>query len=239
MLQPIIVRIIGDRFEIVAGNRRLFTCKNIGWKKIPCHVVDLSDEESFEVALIENIQRKTMNAIEEARAYDRYVKSYGWGGVSELASRIGKSQEYVTKRIKLLDLPESIQEEIIRCRIKSSMAEELSYVKDEREQSQLAKLIVQRHVTIKKFRDSLKGIDTTKTDDDYVISSSLYNKNENKIFDKAIISLKLAVKRMNELMELAKANFVIYEFLLEQQKSLNEQIDQIIRSKKKYSKLFS
>lgn len=238
LLQPIIVRIVGDGFETVAGNRRLLSCKNIGWKKIPCHVVDLSDEESFEVALIENIQRKTMNAIEEARAYERYVKSYGWGGVSELASRIGKSQEYVTKRIKLLELPESIQCEIIRRRIKPSMGEELSFVKDKKEQSQLAKLIVQRHVTIKKFRETLvaKTHDVMQLDDNLKVQSNDYN-NENRIFDKAIIVLKLTVNRLNELLETTKNNFIMYEFLLQQQKSINEQIDQIMRSKKKYSKL--
>lgn len=153
LLQPIIVRIIDEEFEVVAGNRRLAACKKIGLRKIPCHLVDLTDKESFEVAVMENIHRKTMNAIEVANAFSRYVKDYGWGGVSDLARKIGKSQEYVSKRLKLLDLPKRIQEEIIRHRIKPSMAEELSFLKDEKEQTQLAKIIVQRHVTIKKFRE--------------------------------------------------------------------------------------
>jgi len=239
LLQPIIVRIIDDKFEIVAGNRRLAACKRIGWKKIPCHVVELTDEESFEVALMENVQRKTMNAIEEASAYNRYVKDYGWGGISDLAKHVGKSQEYISKRLKLLELPKAIQEEIIRRRIKPSLAEELSFVKNKEEQSQLAKLIVQRHITIKKFRESLKVKNTAKTKDDYMNSYSQENKNDNKIFDKAAIVLKLTVKRMNELLELAEENFVIYEFLLQKQKTINEQIDHTLRSKKKYSQIFS
>ncbi len=237
LLQPVIVRIIKDRFEIVAGNRRLAACKSIGWRKIPSHLVELTDEESFEVALMENIQRKTMNAIEEANAYRRYVKDYGWGGVSELAKRIGKSQEYVSKRLNLLELPKAIQEEIIRRRIKPSMAEELSYVKDEKEQTELAKLIVQRHVTIKKFRQSLKENDTRRSEDEFICYSQ--KGNEEKILDKSIIALKIVVKRLNELLNLAQDNFVIYEFLWYQQKIINEQIDKAIRSRKKYSKSFS
>jgi ParB family transcriptional regulator, chromosome partitioning protein len=239
LLHPIIVRIVNDKFEIVAGNRRLLSCKSMGWKKIPSHVVDLSDEESFEIAMIENVQRKTMNAIEEANAYNRYVKDYGWGGVSDLAKRIGKSQEYISKRLKLLELPKAIQDEIIRRRIKPSMAEELSYVKNENEQSHIAKLIVQRHVTIKKFRESLKMENDGKTGDDYAILYSKENKNHDKIFDNAIVVLKLAMKRMNELLETTEENFIIYEFLLCQQKTINEQIDCVIRARKKHSKLFS
>jgi ParB family chromosome partitioning protein len=238
LLHPIIVRIVDDKFEIVAGNRRLMACKSIGWRKIPSHVVDMSDEESFEVALMENIQRKTMNAIEEANAYNRYVKDYGWGGVSELARRIGKSQEYVTKRIKLLELPNSIQGEIIRHRIKPSMAEELSFVKNKEEQSQLAKLIVQRHITIKKFRDSLNREEVTKINEDYYTTIKCQENTNERIFDKVIVTLKLAVQRINELIESVKENFILYEFLLQQQKSINEQIDQIIKSKRKYSKQY-
>ncbi|MDE2589038.1 MAG: ParB/RepB/Spo0J family partition protein [Patescibacteria group bacterium] len=239
LLQPIIVRIIKEEFKVVAGNRRLAACKKIGWKKIPCHLVDLTDEESFEVALMENIHRKTMNAIEEANAYGRYVKDYGWGGVSDLAKRIGKSQEYVSKRLKLLDLPKSIQEEIIRRRIKPSLAEELSFVKNEKEQSQLAKIIAQRHVTIKKFRESLKNKNVMQTqEEDFISSLPKETRNEDRIFDKTVITLKLTVRRINELMNMVEGNFIIYEYLLQHQKTINEQINHILKSKKKYSKLF-
>lgn len=74
MLHPIIVKTVENHFEIVAGNRRFLSCKKIGWRKIPCHIIDVPERESFEIALIENIQRKTINPIEEAYAYDLYVK---------------------------------------------------------------------------------------------------------------------------------------------------------------------
>ena len=81
LLQPIVVRInsLGS-FEVVAGNRRFKACKSLGWKKIPCHVVELDDKEAFEISLVENIHRKSLSPIEEAYAFKSYVKELGWGG---------------------------------------------------------------------------------------------------------------------------------------------------------------
>ena len=73
LLHPIIVRINGDLFEIVAGNRRFEACKILGWRKITCHVEDLSDKEAFEISLMENIQRCTLNPLDEAKAFELYV----------------------------------------------------------------------------------------------------------------------------------------------------------------------
>jgi ParB family transcriptional regulator, chromosome partitioning protein len=110
LLQPILVRTLDGYFEVVAGNRRYCACKALGWKKIACHIIELDDREAFEVSLIENIQRKTISPLDEATAFKAYVCDFGWGGVSDLASRIGKSLSYITKRIKLLNLPSDVLE---------------------------------------------------------------------------------------------------------------------------------
>lgn len=91
LLQPILVRSIASNFEIVAGNRRFRACKILGWKKIACHIIELDDRQTFEVSLVENIQRKMLSPLDEAIAFKAYVSDFGWGGVSDLASRIGKS----------------------------------------------------------------------------------------------------------------------------------------------------
>jgi ParB family chromosome partitioning protein len=87
LLQPIIVRMQDNSFEIVAGNRRYNACKRLGWRKILCHVVELEDREAFEFALTENIQRRTLDPLEEAKAFKVYVQDFGWGGVSALAAK--------------------------------------------------------------------------------------------------------------------------------------------------------
>lgn len=88
-------------------------------------MVDLSDKEAFEMGLVENVHHRTMDPIEEALAFDQYSKDRGWGGITDLSKRIGKSQEFVTKRIQLLRLPQNIRNEIIRQRISPSIALEL------------------------------------------------------------------------------------------------------------------
>lgn len=93
LLEPIVVRPVEKAFEVVAGNRRFEACKKLGWRSIPCHVVELDDKEAFEVSILENVQRETLNPIEEGRAYRNYVDECGYGGESELARKIGKSQE--------------------------------------------------------------------------------------------------------------------------------------------------
>ena len=92
LLQPIIVRTKEDSYEIIAGSRRFSACRAIGLRKIICHIVELDDRSAFEVSIIENIHRKSLDPIEEATAFKKYVDDYGWGGISDLAIRISKSE---------------------------------------------------------------------------------------------------------------------------------------------------
>ena len=120
LLQPILVRTKESYFEIVSGNRRYHACKSLGWRKIICHVLDLDDKEAFEISLIENIQRKTLDPKEEAQAFKTYIMDHGWGGISHLSAKIGKSVSYVHRRIKLLDLPLDVLNSISNSSISTS-----------------------------------------------------------------------------------------------------------------------
>jgi ParB family transcriptional regulator, chromosome partitioning protein len=237
LLQPIIVRIIDSYFEIVAGNRRFLACKHLSIRKIPCHIKDLSDKEAYEFSLIENTQRRSMNPIEEGQAYIQYIEDYGWGGVSELATVIGKSQEYVSKRIKLLELPEKMQKEIIRRRIKTSMGEELAYIKEKNIQSRLAKMVFERHVTVKQLRHEIAASKELQIDNG-VMDFQHSSIRSIMAYDKAIIALKLAIRRMNDIIEsLEEVDWLINSSLLQQRAILSSQIDSLLKEKKKYSKL--
>jgi len=133
LMQPIIVRPKGEEgyFEIIAGNRRFQACKMLGWSKIMSHIMEIDDDrEAYEVSLIENLQQRSMNPIEEAKAFKKYVETFGWGGESDLSRRIGKSQEYISRRMRLLSLPEDTQNEIMRQRISIGMAQELFALDD-------------------------------------------------------------------------------------------------------------
>jgi ParB/RepB/Spo0J family partition protein len=110
LLNPLTVRKTPEGYELVCGWRRYNALKMLGIEEALCIVhEDLDDKDAFEVALVENVQRKELSPMEEARAFKKYVEEYGWGSVVELAEKIGKKHTYVTLRIQFLDLPEEVQ----------------------------------------------------------------------------------------------------------------------------------
>ena len=160
LLQPLVVRPKLDHFEIIAGIRRFWACKTNGWKKIICHIVELDDKESFEVALIENIQRKDLDPIEEANAFKNYILSFGWGGISDLASKVGKSISYIDKRIRLLELPEDIVEKISYRIISPSLGEELFFIEnDNYAQRKIVEIASNSRLSTKKARRLIRNMD--------------------------------------------------------------------------------
>ncbi|MGH9920203.1 MAG: ParB/RepB/Spo0J family partition protein, partial [Nitrososphaerales archaeon] len=125
LLEPIVVRPLEESFEVVAGNRRLEACRRLHKKSVACHVVTMDDATAYEESLIENIQRRNLNPIEEGEAFRKYVDDMGVGGVSRLARTIGKSESYVSRRIALLDLPQSIKTKMEEGRLSLMIAQEL------------------------------------------------------------------------------------------------------------------
>jgi ParB family transcriptional regulator, chromosome partitioning protein len=150
----IIVRPKEGFFQIIAGNRRFEACKLLGWRKIPCHIMELDDKAAFEVSLIENIQRQTLNPLDEAKAFKTYVDDFGWGGITQLAEKLGKNPSYITRRIKLLDLPSDVRDSI-KSVISPSTAEELFNL-GKIQQSEIAKLIRDKHLSIVRTRSLLR-----------------------------------------------------------------------------------
>src|SRR5919206_1897699 len=134
LLQPILIRPLVHGFEIVAGHRRFKACRSLRWRFIPCKLREMSDKQAYEIQLTENIQRKSMDPIEEAEAFRRYVIDFGWGGVSELAKKIGKSEEYVSHHMQLLKLPEEIKQKIVSNSLKVSQAIEIVQMPHEKQQ---------------------------------------------------------------------------------------------------------
>lgn len=125
LLQPIVVRPSGGGFEIVAGHRRFRACRCLRWRSVPCRIRELDDRQAYEAQLAENLQRRSMDPLEEAEAYQRYVHDFGWGGAADLARRIGKSPEYVSHRMQLLRLSEDVKEKVASRRLSVSQAIEV------------------------------------------------------------------------------------------------------------------
>jgi ParB family chromosome partitioning protein len=237
LLQPIIVRTIENRnlYEIVAGFRRFSACKNLGWRKLPCQIIELTDKEAFEVSIMENVQRKTLNPMEEAKAFKTYVCDNGWGGVTELATKLGKSAAYVTKRIMLLDLPSEVTKAINESSIRPSVAQELLYLEKQDEKSKLAKLIIERHLTIKSVRSVVKELSHGNNHDESDLANKVDEVRAKRSYDRSILALRIAMNRIGAIINDIEDDWVLYEMLMQHKRRLNEQIDLLIKQKKKWA----
>lgn len=243
LLQPIIVRTKGNFFEIIAGCRRYNACRALGLRKIICHVVELDDKSAFEVSLTENIQRKSLDPIEEARAFKNYVADYGWGGISDLASRISKSTSYVYKRLSLLDLPANLLEGIRKTIVSPSTAEELIPIKDIHERARIAGIIIKNPCSSRETRRLVKmskgllpnfeGISSMNTTSCYKDRILDIESKAQRSFDKSITALKIAMNKIATILEGIQENWIVYEILMQHRNMLNAQIDLLIREKKK------
>ncbi|MEP0826074.1 MAG: ParB/RepB/Spo0J family partition protein [Nitrososphaera sp.] len=236
LLQPIVVRPKNDYFEIVAGNRRCMACELLRWRKIPCHIVELDDKRAFEYSLVENIQRQTLTVVEEANAFKVYVADFGWGGVSELARRIGKSPSYITRRINLLNLPPDVISSITNQSLSASLAEELCSIKDQSRQSELASLIIQRHLSLRKARGILSQYKAEALDDTDDKSTASRLEHKRKVFDKMIVTLRIALNNIGALISQNEDDWLMREILMQHKNSLHSQIDLLIKEKRKLSR---
>ena len=236
LLHPIIVRMIDDGYEIVAGTRRYNACKLLGWRKVLSHVVELDNKDAFEVSLIENIHSKNLNPIEEARAFQDYVNNYGWGGISDLATKLGKSVSYVDKRIRLLDLPTDIVDSLSVGSLSVSIGDELLPLKEKEQQSKLAELIKKRKLSSRQVRElktEMKNSDNPYDVLDFQTKIIDIDAKTQKSFDKAIIAIRVAMNKLASIIGDVEDNWTVYEILLQHKNMLHNQIDILYKEKKK------
>lgn len=147
MIQPIVLRRKGERFEIVAGERRYRAAKLAGWTKVPACLLDVDDQTTAELALTENIQRKDLNAIEKAVAFRNYLDQYG-GTHDELAKRLDLDRSTVSNLLRLLDLPEEIQTSVRRGELTQGHARALLPL-EEWDQLELARRVVDERLSVR------------------------------------------------------------------------------------------
>jgi ParB family chromosome partitioning protein len=239
LIQPILIRPVSQGFEIVAGHRRYQACKSLRWRFIPCKIREMTDKQAFEIQLTENIQRKSMDPIEEAEAFRRYVIDFGWGGVSDLAKKIGKSEEYVSHRIQILKLPEEIKNKISSRMLNVSKAIEISTIPIEK-QSQIVGEIIENNISVKRIRElKMILIDNVSEESNNkgLVNTNNYFSKSLKITKKASLSLKVNLARIDNLIEEAQISIEpqyrteIINFLMELRIRIHELIDDTIKFK--------
>jgi ParB family transcriptional regulator, chromosome partitioning protein len=137
ILQPLVVRRIDDRIELIAGERRLRAAQAADWRQVPVQIRDVDDRQMAELAIVENVQRKDLNAIEKAESFHRYIEQYRCTQ-EELAARVNIDRSTVANLIRLLELPVEVKRMVQEGEISSGHAKALLPLGDEREQIQFA-----------------------------------------------------------------------------------------------------
>lgn len=162
LLQPIIVRPLGEGYQIIAGERRWRASRLAGLEKVPVRVLAVSEVESLELALIENLQREDLNPIEEARGFRRLLSVHQMTQ-AELADKVSKSRSAVTNALRLLDLPDEAQELVYQGRMSPGHARAVLSVPDEDARLRLANKIVEEGLSVREAENVARLIAAGQT----------------------------------------------------------------------------
>jgi ParB family chromosome partitioning protein len=152
IIQPIVVREIDGKFEIIAGERRWRAVQTLGWEDIPAIVKDFNDTETASVALIENLQREELSSIEEAVAYAKLLELHDLTQEA-LAQRLGKGQSTIANKLRLLKLPQDVQDALLQKAITERHARALIPLKNPELQTKLLEEIIEKQLNVKQTED--------------------------------------------------------------------------------------
>lgn len=163
VIQPIIVRSVNGKYEIIAGERRYKASALAGMTKIPAIIRNLDDKESSKVALLENLQRKNLNPIEEARTYQKILE-IDQMTQDELAKTMGKSQSAIANKLRLLALPDEIQDALLKEQISERHARTLLNISDPTEQKNMLKKVISNKMTVRALEEEISKMNPPKAE---------------------------------------------------------------------------
>ena len=158
IIQPLVLRRKNDKYEIIAGERRFKAAKLAGLASVPAVISNLDDNASAEVAIVENIQRKDLTAIEEAKSFQALLDK-GYMTQDELARKMGLSQSAISNKLRLLTLDESVQDAILSEKISERHARTLLKVPSHEKQKEILNKIINERLTVKQLEDEIKNME--------------------------------------------------------------------------------
>lgn len=148
LIQPLIVRKVKGKYELIAGERRFRASQKLGLTEIPVIVREATDRDVLEMALIENLQREDLNPMEEAEAYSRLAKEFNMKQ-EEIATRVGKKRATIANSVRLLDLTDDVKSLLAQARITTGHAKAILGLRDPALQSMVADMVVRLHLTVR------------------------------------------------------------------------------------------
>ena len=216
LIQPITVRETDGHYEIIAGERRFRACQLAGYTEVPCCILSPTEEEAAQMALVENIQRQDLSAVEEARSYVRIMKQTGLNQ-EQMAEKLGKSQSFIANKIRLLNLPEEVQEGILEGKITERHGRAILAAEPEKQKA------VYEHVLNKSL--------TVRQTEEYIAKTAARKKENKRSRTKGFTrNTKLAVNSVKQCVEMIEKLGI--EVKTEQQET-DDELQMIIRIPKK------
>ncbi len=165
IIQPLVLRRIEDKYEIIAGERRYKAAQLAGLTKVPAVIANIDDNKSAEVAIVENVQRRDLSAIEEARSYKNLLDK-GYLTQSELAKKMGLSQSAIANKLRLLNLDEEVQQALMNNQISERHARSLLVLPSHEEQRKWLKRIINERMTVRDLDNELKKLNETPKEEE-------------------------------------------------------------------------
>lgn len=162
MVQPIVARPRGGGYQIIAGERRWLAAKSLGLAEIPALIREATDDQMLELALIENIQREDLNAIDRAKAYRQFCSAFSLK-TEEVANRVGEDRSTVANYVRLLDLPQSIQGQLAGGTLSMGHARCLLGVSDDERREQLARAVILNQLSVRALEEIVRRERTRQT----------------------------------------------------------------------------
>lgn len=195
IINPITVRKLGNKYEIIAGERRFKASQSIGLKEIPALVIEADDKKAAELAIIENIQRKELSPIEEGLSYERILQ-IGDITQEDLSKQLGKKQSTIANKIRLLKLDDSVKEALMNEKISERHARSLLKLYDKKDQAKLLEKIISERLTVRQTDKEIEKIIEEKGE--MIEMNNNFNMpNSNLILDKDGEEIKEPGKEVN------------------------------------------
>ena len=188
---PILVKKSIQGYDLIAGERRLRASKLAGMSDIPAIIVDLNDQEMMEIALLENIQRENLNGIEEAKAYEQLIQRLNYTQ-EQLSNRVGKSREHITNTLRLLKLPEDVQEYVVQKKLSMGHVRALIGLKDENMIRKIAKQAIDQGLSVRKIEQLVKDLQHKKEPEKQVEENIFIKEAKNKLEEYFQTSVKVS-----------------------------------------------
>ncbi|MEI8071890.1 MAG: ParB/RepB/Spo0J family partition protein [Planctomycetota bacterium] len=179
LVQPIVVRARGERYQLIAGQRRLAAARRLGWGKVLVRVLDVDDRQMAEIAIVENLQRRDLDALEKAASFRQYISTWQCTQ-EELAKRLSIDRSTVANLIRLLELPEAVQQKLRAGAISMGHARALLPLGDEDQQTRLADRVLAEGLSVRAIEAAVQEILRGDEDEPGDFSSSHTNGEQNQ-----------------------------------------------------------